>query len=111
NKPKILLLDEITSSLDRVSEQDIEKLIVKLNKNYKTTIIWITHSLEQALRVGDYAWVMMDGRIMETGEVDLLRSPKSDKVKGFVEGGTECVLLHYLWRLFLWLFRLFFPKP
>jgi len=89
NQPKVLLLDEITSSLDRVSEQDIEKLIVKLNQDSETTIIWITHSLEQALRVGTYAWVMMDGRLMETGKIDLLRYPKSDKVKRFVEGDGE----------------------
>src|SRR5699024_12628291 len=99
-KPIILLIDENTFSLDRLIKQEIEILIVKLNNNYKTTIIWITHSQEQALRVGDYAWVMMDGRIMETGEVDLLRSPKSDKVKGFVEGGKERDLLYYLWCLF-----------
>ena len=54
NRPKVLLLDEITSSLDRVSQQDIEELIVKINQKYRTTIIWITHNLQQALSVGDY---------------------------------------------------------
>lgn len=89
NRPQILLLDEITSSLDRVSQQDIEQLIVKIKQEYGTTIIWITHSLHQARTIGDYTWVMMDGEVIETGKSDLLNAPKKDKVKRFVEGEVE----------------------
>ena len=49
NHSKILLLDEITSALDRTSLHEIEELIVKINRKYGTTIIWITHNLEQAI--------------------------------------------------------------
>ncbi len=52
NQSSILLLDEITSALDRQSVQDIEALIISLNKNYNVTIIWITHNLQQALTIG-----------------------------------------------------------
>ena len=86
NRPKVLLLDEITSSLDRVSQQDIEELIVKINQKYRTTIIWITHNLQQALSVGDYTWVMMNGEVVETGETSLLDNPQDERVKQFVEG-------------------------
>lgn len=86
NRSEILLLDEITSALDRTSLNDIEELIVKINRKYGVTIIWITHNLEQALSIGDYTWVMMDGKVMETGESDLLKSPKSEIVKQFVQG-------------------------
>lgn len=89
NHPQILLLDEITSSLDRVSQQEIEELIVKINKKYKTTIIWITHNLQQALSVGTYTWVMMDGEVIETGKSDLLQSPVNEKVQHFVKGFVE----------------------
>ncbi|MBO0992823.1 ABC transporter ATP-binding protein [Bacillus sp. SD088] len=89
NRPKILLLDEITSSLDRVSQEDIEKLIKRINQEYGTTIIWITHNLRQALTVGDYTWVMMDGQLMETGESSLLNAPKNDRVKQFVKGEVK----------------------
>jgi len=89
NHPQILLLDEITSSLDRISQQEIEELIVKINKKYKTTIIWITHNLQQALSVGHYTWVMMNGEVMETGKSDLLRSPVNKKVQLFVKGVVE----------------------
>ncbi|HLR52066.1 MAG TPA: phosphate ABC transporter ATP-binding protein, partial [Candidatus Avamphibacillus sp.] len=59
NQPDVLLLDEITSSLDQISRKDIEQLILKINKKYETTIIWITHSMEQARLISDYTWVMM----------------------------------------------------
>ena len=44
NRSDILLLDEITSALDRTSLHEIEQLIVKINRKYGTTIIWITHN-------------------------------------------------------------------
>ena len=89
NQSEILLLDEITSSLDRSSLLEIEELIVKINQKYQTTIIWITHNLEQALTIGDYTWVVMDGQVIETGESDLLKSPTNELVKKFVEGGLS----------------------
>ncbi|PAV28280.1 phosphate ABC transporter ATP-binding protein [Virgibacillus profundi] len=89
NKPNILLLDEITSSLDRVSQEEIETLIKKINDNYQVTIIWITHNLQQALSIGDYIWVMMDGKLMESGESSLLNNPQNNHVKLFVKGEIE----------------------
>ena len=89
NKPEILLLDEITSSLDRKSLKEIEELIGQINRKYGTTIIWITHNLQQALEVGDYTWVMMEGEVIETGESRLLENPINDKVKRFVRGEGE----------------------
>jgi putative ABC transport system ATP-binding protein len=86
NKPKILLLDEITSSLDRVSQQDIEELIVRINQKYGTTIIWITHNLTQAITIGGYSWVMIDGEVIESGESSFLNNPQNDRVKQFIKG-------------------------
>lgn len=86
NKPDILLLDEITSSLDQASLKEIEELIAKINRKYGTTIIWITHNLQQALEIGDYTWVMMEGEVIETGESGLLKNPANEKVKRFVKG-------------------------
>ncbi|MFJ7409063.1 MULTISPECIES: phosphate ABC transporter ATP-binding protein [unclassified Lysinibacillus] len=86
NQSSILLLDEITSALDRQSAQDIETLIVKLNKKYNVTIIWITHNLQQALTIGHYTWVMMGGELIETGESSLLKAPSNPRVSEFVQG-------------------------
>ncbi|MDZ5710855.1 ABC transporter ATP-binding protein [Jeotgalibacillus haloalkalitolerans] len=88
-KPEILLLDEITSSLDRVSQQEIEELIVRINHTYQTTIMWITHNLKQALSIGEYTWVMMDGELVETGESSLLKDPQNKRVQTFVKGEAE----------------------
>jgi putative ABC transport system ATP-binding protein len=86
NRPRVILLDEITSSLDLASQKEIEALIVKINRKFNTTIIWITHNLEQALTIGEYTWVMMGGKVIETGESSFLKSPANEKVKRFVKG-------------------------
>src|SRR4030066_2306317 len=52
NQPEILLLDEPASSLDAVSEQRIEKLVLDLQKERDLTILWVTHEKEQAQRIG-----------------------------------------------------------
>lgn len=89
NHPQLLLLDEITSALDRVSQMEIEELIVKINKKYGVTIVWITHNLQQALEIGTYTWVMMEGEVIEAGNSDLLNSPENEKVKQFVKGELD----------------------
>jgi len=89
NRPNVLLLDEITSSLDRISQHDIEELIQKINQKYGTTIVWITHNLDQALTIGDYSWVMMAGEVIETGKSEFLNDPKDERVKRFIKGDLE----------------------
>ena len=89
NHPEILLLDEITSSLDRVSKKEIEELIVKINKEFNVTIIWITHNLEQATQIGDETWVMIDGELVESGQSDLLFNPQNEQVHRFVKGELQ----------------------
>ncbi|WP_449540331.1 ABC transporter ATP-binding protein [Ferdinandcohnia sp. Marseille-Q9671] len=86
NKPSILLLDEITSALDRVSKAEIEELIVKINQKFNVTIIWITHNLQQAIDIGHYVWVLMEGEVIETGKSSILTSPTNERVKHFVKG-------------------------
>ncbi|MEB2282217.1 phosphate ABC transporter ATP-binding protein [Lysinibacillus xylanilyticus] len=86
NQSSILLLDEITSALDRQSVQEIETLIATIHKKFNVTIIWITHNLQQALTIGHYTWVMMDGELIETGKSSLLNAPKNPRVAEFVQG-------------------------
>ncbi|MGE7624347.1 ABC transporter ATP-binding protein [Viridibacillus sp. NPDC096237] len=86
NQSEILLLDEITSALDRASVKEIEDLIVKINKKYNVTMIWITHNLDQALKIGHFAWVLMKGELIETGESKLLEDPQNELVRRFVQG-------------------------
>ncbi len=86
NRADILLLDEITSALDPTSVHEIEQLIIDLNCKYETTIIWITHNLQQARTIGHYTWIMADGEVIETGEIDILTSSTNKRVQRFVQG-------------------------
>jgi putative ABC transport system ATP-binding protein len=89
NRPKIILLDEITASLDQVSQREINELIVKVSQKYGTTIVWITHNLKQAISVGTYTWVLMEGKLMEAGRSDSLQFSKYPKVQAFLKGELE----------------------
>lgn len=86
NCSNILLLDEITAALDRNAAYEIEQLILKINQKYKTTIIWITHNLRQAKRIGDFVWVLKDGKVVETGPIQLLTTSTNPTVQQFVKG-------------------------
>jgi len=63
NQPEILLLDEPTSSLDAVSAQRIEKLLLGLQKERDLTILWVTHEKEQAQRIGGRRLILREGRL------------------------------------------------
>lgn len=85
NHPGILLLDEITSALDRHLSKEIEDLILEINKRRKTTILWVTHDLSQAERVGDQTWLIMDGELVEAGETEnFFNEPKNERTKEFL---------------------------
>ncbi len=88
NRSKILLLDEITSALDPVSVHEIEQLIKKINKKYDVTIIWITHNIQQAMELGDYIWVMMNGELVESGDISILSKTKNKQVQNFIQGNV-----------------------
>lgn len=86
NRPAVLLLDEVTSALDTKASQEVEELILRINREQHTTILWVTHDLSQAERVGDETWLMMDGSIIEAGSSDLFFSdPKEAKTKQFLD--------------------------
>ena len=63
NQPEILLLDEPTSSLDAVSAQRIEKLLLGMQKERDLTILWVTHEEEQVERIGGRRLIIRDGRL------------------------------------------------
>lgn len=86
NEPAILLLDEVTSALDSISAHEIEELILRINKERNTTILWVTHDLSQAERVGDQTWLLMDGRMIETAPTgQFFNEPTHELTKEFLE--------------------------
>ena len=88
--PEIILMDEPASALDPISTQSIENLIKEISKN--VTIIIVTHNMQQAARISDYALVMMSGeerigRLIEYGEnKQVFDNPKDERTEAYVTG-------------------------
>lgn len=86
NDPEILLMDEAFSALDPLIRREMQDELIELQDKVKKTIIFITHDLNEALRIGDRIALMKDGQIMQigTGE-EILTNPANDYVREFVE--------------------------
>lgn len=86
NDPEILLMDEAFSALDPLIRREMQDELLDLQENIKKTIIFITHDLNEALRIGDRIALMKDGQIMQigTGE-EILTNPANEYVRTFVE--------------------------
>lgn len=86
NDPEILLMDEAFSALDPLIRREMQDELVEMQDKMNKTIIFITHDLNEALRIGDRIALMKDGEIVQigTGE-DILTNPANDYVERFVE--------------------------
>ena len=86
NDPEILLMDEAFSALDPLIRREMQDELLELQERVKKTIIFITHDLNEALRIGDRIALMKDGQIMQigTGE-EILTNPANEFVREFVE--------------------------
>ncbi|AYW48902.1 glycine betaine/L-proline ABC transporter ATP-binding protein [Tetragenococcus osmophilus] len=86
NDPEILLMDEAFSALDPLIRRDMQDDLMDLQERVQKTIIFITHDLDEALRIGDRIALMRDGKIMQigTGE-EILTNPANDFVREFTE--------------------------
>ncbi|WP_391203584.1 ATP-binding cassette domain-containing protein [Psychrobacillus sp. L4] len=62
-RPSILLLDEVTASLDQQSKEFVEQLLMKLHMEEGTSFIWVTHDAEQAKKISERIWFMEDGKL------------------------------------------------
>lgn len=84
-KPKVLLLDEPTANLDPENAGIIEDLILRINKKFRTTIILSTHDMIQGQRLAHRIGVIMDGRLVQTGDsADIFFHPVNRAVASFV---------------------------
>lgn len=86
NDPEILLMDEAFSALDPLIRRDMQDELVELQDKMKKTIVFITHDLDEALRIGDRIALMKDGSIVQIGTPEeILTQPANDYVERFVE--------------------------
>ncbi|MEI9903274.1 MAG: ATP-binding cassette domain-containing protein [Asticcacaulis sp.] len=81
----IVLMDEAFSALDPLIRADMQNLLLDLQRRLAKTIVFVTHDLVEAVRLGDTIAVMKDGRVVQTGKPDdILNHPADDYVARFV---------------------------
>ena len=85
--PEILLMDEAFSALDPLIRTEMQDELLKLQEEQKRTIVFISHDLDEALRIGDRIAIMEGGRVVQVGTPDeILQSPADDYVRAFFRG-------------------------
>ncbi len=83
--PQVLLFDEPFSALDPLIRRDMQDEIIRLRGELSTTMVFITHDLQEALRIGDRIAIMRDGRFVQVGTPeDVVGFPADDYVRNFV---------------------------
>lgn len=83
---EILLMDEAFSALDPLIRSEMQDQLIELQAKLKKTIIFITHDLDEALRIGDRIAILKDGILSQVGKpVDILLNPADDYVEAFVK--------------------------
>ncbi|TLS35012.1 glycine betaine/L-proline ABC transporter ATP-binding protein ProV [Pseudalkalibacillus caeni] len=86
NDPDILLMDEAFSALDPLIRKDMQDELLELQESMEKTIVFITHDLDEALRIGDRIALMKDGSIVQVGTPEeIMMNPANDYVERFVE--------------------------
>ncbi|KRN40442.1 quaternary amine ABC transporter ATP-binding protein [Fructilactobacillus fructivorans] len=94
NDPDILLMDEAFSALDPLNRREMQNELLELQRKLHKTIIFISHNLNEALRVGDRIMMMHDGDVIQVDTPeDLLDHPKNEYVKKFIENVDRSKIL------------------
>lgn len=87
NQPRILLLDEVTSALDPGTTRGIEEMILSINRQRRVTVVWVTHHLQQAQKVGNWTWFLSEGRLVEAGPTEqIFNHPGQALTRQFLQG-------------------------
>ena len=85
--PEVLLMDEPFSALDPLIRRQLQDEFIKLSAVMNKTTIFITHDLDEAVRIGDRIAIMRDGRVVQIGTAeDIVMNPADDYVADFVAG-------------------------
>ena len=85
-KQEILLMDEPFSALDPLIKRDMQNLFLEIQGEIQRTVVFVTHDLDEALRLGHRVAIMKDGEIVQLGTPEnILREPATEYVERFVE--------------------------
>ena len=86
NNPEVLLMDEAFSALDPLIRVQMQDELLALQSKMKKTIVFITHDLSEAIKLGDRIAIMKDGEVVQIGtSEEILTEPANDYVARFVE--------------------------
>jgi glycine betaine/proline transport system ATP-binding protein len=98
--PEVMLFDEPFSALDPLIRRDMQNEVLRLHDEVGKTMIFITHDLAEALKLGDHVVIMRDGQIVQTGRPeDVVGAPADDYVANFVQDVPKSHVLTLRWVL------------
>ena len=87
NDPSVMLMDEAFSALDPLIRSEMQEELLKLQENSSRTIVFISHDLDEAMRIGDRIAIMEGGRVVQVGTPDdILKNPADEYVRSFFRG-------------------------
>ena len=85
--PSLMIMDEAFSALDPLKRKEMQNVLLELQKNQRRTIMFVSHDLEEALRIGNRIAIMEGGRVVQIGTPqDIIANPADDYVRAFFEG-------------------------
>ncbi len=85
--PSLMLMDEAFSALDPLRRTEMQDVLMKLQQEQKRTIVFVSHDLDEALRIGNRICIMEGGRVVQVGTSDdILQHPANEYVKAFFNG-------------------------
>jgi glycine betaine/proline transport system ATP-binding protein len=98
NDPEVMFLDEPFSALDPLIRRDMQNEVIRLHHEVGKTMVFITHDLAEALKLGDHIVIMRDGRIVQSGRPEeLVGAPADDYVADFVRDVPKSHVLTLRW--------------
>lgn len=85
--PSLMLMDEAFSALDPLKRTEMQELLLQLQKEQQRTIVFVSHDLDEAFKIGNRIAIMEGGRIVQVGTPDeILRNPSEEYVRAFFKG-------------------------
>lgn len=94
NEPDILLMDEPFSGLDPLIRRQMQDELVELQSKLQKTIIFVTHDLHEALKLGDQIAILRDGEVVQVGTPeDIVTNPADEYVQEFVQDASPAKVL------------------